>query len=386
MKQTQGKPKRVFFFGAGASRAAGYPLTEHLACGVAHSLLGAKEPEFAPLLDYLAMVHKVCGDALVDGRKFWAGWNANGSGPPGAMPAGLPSIIHVLSLLDVFISEDLVLYDQEESGGQVDRRRMEEIRERLIQCLAIAFKRFDSSSRSGAGWLRSFVGGLSTAADALITTNWDLLLDKAVFESARKNRVDSDGFIDYGTDACVTDISGDQVIQPLHVSSALPLLKLHGSFGWLYCRRCSRLYSNPHWPIADLGYESSGSNDEDQEANDYDKCHCGTKLCSLLVTPTFLKSYDNRHLANIWSSALSKLCEADEWHVVGYSFPMDDLHIRALMLRALMMRAKPPAIILVTYSNSPPDQDALKSRVAELFGVADIRFEFGGAEAYLSRI
>lgn len=377
MKESQAKPKRVFFFGAGASRAAGYPLTEHLACGVAHSLCGAKEPEFSQLMHYLAKVHKVCEKGLGEGRDFWDGWITNGSGPAGLMPGGLPSIIHVLSLLDVFISEDLVLYDQGKGGGQVDRRKMEEIRERLIQCLAIAFKDFDASSRSGAAWLRKFVGGLSPSADALITTNWDLLLDKAVFESAKK--VESDEFIDYGTDACVTDISGEEPIQPLHVSSALPLLKLHGSFGWLYCRRCSKLYSNPHWPIADLGYGTP------REGND-DKCECGTKLCSLLVTPTFFKSYDNRHLSNIWSSALSKLCKADEWHVVGYSFPMDDLHIRALMLRALMMRAKPPTIILVTYSNSDEDKKALNSRVTELFGIQDVRFEFGGAEKYLRGI
>jgi hypothetical protein len=107
---------------------------------------------------------------------------------------------------------------------------------------------------------------------------------------------------------------------------------------------------------------------------------------AVLVTPTFVKAYRNRHLLNIWAGAQEALALANRWVFIGYSLPDDDIHIKGLLLRAKRMRidkgAGAPEIQVVTHK---PDED-LRMRFHRLFGAA-ISFDppTGGFTAYVTR-
>lgn len=369
--------KRAFFLGAGASKAAGQPLTYELTAGVAYSLTTTDDKAMHQVVDYLEKVHHITSDQLHAAAGYWKSnyITENNHQPDTPLPE-LPSIIYILSLLDVFIAEHSVVYDRAgEQPEQVDRRELELIRESIAQCLALAFNEIRIKFNAVPPWLDAFVGALSVTDDVLITTNWDILLDKAIVKSAHQSQ------INYGTDARIVDTAGkDLKIDSYPKNDRRPLYKLHGSFSWLYCQRCTSLYANPSWFIAKLGFGSSDQDDDD------DKCHCGTKLSSVMVTPTFTKSYQNRHLGNVWAAALRSLTEADQWHFVGYSFPGDDLNIRALLIKALKMRSKPPAVFVAS-RDTPEDKRALlEAGVREILGRETIQFSYIGAEAYLTNI
>lgn len=386
--------KRVFFLGAGASKAAGLPLTNQLTAGIAHTLVSSGGPSEVRLRHYLSEVHHVTGELLRQGHDYWdtaclgkkAGHSQNSA--PDAI-AQLPSIIYILSLLDVFISEENVVYDRDRDDNpnakQIDRRELDRIREKAVQCVARAFDKIERSPqhRSVSPWLQDFVSSLSIKHDTLITTNWDILLDKAIVGVPRQaSSMPAHAAIDYGTDIQCVDVSGNNECQSAHSQQAHTLLKLHGSFGWLYCQRCTTLYSNPQWSIASLGFgDRRKPNDLDA-----DRCRCGTTLFSLLVTPTFLKSYRNRHLGNIWAAAVQRLAEADEWNFVGYSLPQDDLHIRSLLIRALKMRRGTPTITFSNRAMESSSRQKFEAEVVTVFGLNAVRFYHHGAEAFLSEI
>lgn len=378
--------KRVFFLGAGASKAAGMPLTNELTAGVAYSLLSKEDPREERISDYLLKVHQVERTHLEAGYHYWKTTyvdRGTGASKPSKAPISqLPSIIYILSLIDVFLSEDCVVYDRarEHYPKQVDRRELDRIRERSIQCIAHAFDEISETIQPPA-WLVNFVRSLSSTDDTLITTNWDILLDKA----AVKRTVNREKFrfphtaIDYGTNALCVDLYGGNDLICASPGDALALYKLHGSFGWLYCQRCSNLYCNPEVPIATLGFGGPRPNTK----SDADLCDCRTKLFSLLVTPTFLKSYNNRHLGNVWASALQRLTQADEWHFVGYSLPSDDLHIRSLLIKGLGMRQRPPMVHFSNRASDTAAQAAFEKEVFSVFGRKNVTFDYAGAKTYL---
>jgi hypothetical protein len=53
-----------------------------------------------------------------------------------------------------------------------------------------------------------------------------------------------------------------------------------------------------------------------------------------------------------WKAALDGLRQADQWIIVGYSFPDEDLGVRALFTRAYGSRSKPPRICVVQRDES----------------------------------
>ena len=296
------------------------PLTNELTAGIAHSLVQDPTPSRHRLVDYLKRVHHVTQAELQKASEYWqARYIEEQKEVASDLIESLPSIIYVLSLLDVFIADQSVIYDRKitsHRSKQVDRHELERVRERTVQCLALAFEEFETTLPQVPDWLGDFVESLSVSDDFLVTTNWDILLDRAIVDSGSQPKSASrqPDPINYGTDALIVDLAGETSANPIGREDRRALYKLHGSFGWLYCQRCSNLYSNPRWPIASLGFGSS------RPTSDLaDKCDCGTKLFSVLVTPTFTKSFGNRHLGNVWAAALRSLRDSEEWHFVGYS-------------------------------------------------------------------
>jgi hypothetical protein len=165
----------------------------------------------------------------------------------------------------------------------------------------------------------------------------------------------------------------DPVSGQLHDRPSAPAVrfyKLHGSVNWLRCGLCEHIYINPRGPIGGLGFV-----DQRHEAN---TCHCDHgPLRPVLVAPSLIRDVRDVNLLEVWKHSLELMRTADEWVIVGYSFPPEDIAIRSLFLRASQGRAQRPRVVVVQKG----DDYLTRSRYQVFFPGCD--YFTGGLEAYL---
>lgn len=71
------------------------------------------------------------------------------------------------------------------------------------------------------------------------------------------------------------------------------------------------------------------------------------------MSPSFVREMRETNLLSVWKSSLEWLREADQWLMIGYSFPDEDVGIRSLLTRACgARRASPPRISVVQWDES----------------------------------
>jgi hypothetical protein len=375
---------RAFFLGAGASKADDFPLTRELLCALGHYLSTSRRAvkRGRELADFLVGAFGVHFEDLRQAAKLWkqhlaaAKGRPSGNGPPGGTrsagvakpPEQLPHLTDILSALDILLMEEGGLGIGPHSSRALKGEMLRKAREQVATAIAEGFNELHRVWKLRRERKPMIVDDFARAigtGDVLVTTNWDILLDEA-----RDHRFGTTGK-DYGTDIAAIEARkpGDDRKQhrPL-------LLKLHGSLNWLYCPRCSSLRIDVRTVTAHDGYKPEG------ETTRRSLCDCGMRREAVLVTPTFLKSYRNRHLLNIWTTAQSALADCGEWVFIGYSLPDDDIHIKTLLLKAKRMRAdkhrKPVKVTVVT---DCPDSE-LGKRYRRLFGADPMIHHKGFAE------
>jgi hypothetical protein len=318
----------VYFIGAGASKQDRFPLTNELKHGIAWAIL-KEEARFEVLARHLRYLYSVEPDMLVKSAAVWEGLKQQANEQPQTGRNQVPDVTDLLSTLDWMIREQssfgpgLNTSDSPEQSSAVE---LAEVRDLVVQALCFCLGTYDELHAASA--TRDFIQKIRPE-DALITTNWDLLLD-----AARDARFGSEPQ-DYGTTGNVvleggTAPQGDQ--RP-------KLLKLHGSLSWRYCQRCQRLVIDPLHHVAGERLEGAS-------------CLCKCRFSELIVTPGFIREYRNVHLLTIWHEALLTLAYAAKWVFVGYSLPADDVGIRTLLLKARCVRhdvgGKAPIVAIVT--------------------------------------
>jgi hypothetical protein len=62
---------------------------------------------------------------------------------------------------------------------------------------------------------------------------------------------------------------------------------------------------------------------------------CDSFVSPVLITPTFIKDYENPHIQSVWEKAEKSLKKADQAVIIGYSLPTDDVEIAMLFKRGL---------------------------------------------------
>lgn len=203
---------------------------------------------------------------------------------------------------------------------------------------------------------------------SVITTNWDILLDKSI-----QQQIDSEfsggAVVDYCCYISSYKKEDDRVKPGLEMLGRggfnVKLLKLHGSLNWLQCPRCQRLYVDLENKIA-----------VDQYFNHEECRHCeknfgvckSHKLTSNVIMPTFLKNLSNAQYKLIWNNAGIELSEAEKIVFIGYSLPQADYEMRQLLSR---MVRKDAEISVVSFSKRPKsDKDLieLEKRYKVFFG------------------
>lgn len=371
------KGKVAVFLGAGASFTFGFPLTKDLLPIILRCLLDHSLFEDARVNNKIAnkkdraLLRKALA-ALCPGLKFTAQFLDQNK-------FRLPLVTSLLSMLDFSLSAGQALV----SGltpEEIKNARM--LLERAIY-EAIEYGNQANSSRAFSrppgtttGSLTKWLDGLRPLGDVcVITSNYDVAVEKAWgFDEDDKFLIE-DLAPDFGFEwLWPTNSPQEQLMKrpakPLH-----RLYKLHGSTNWLKCGLCDRMYINPMVDIAIYAYERR------QVLSN--KCHCGHgKLEVQIVSPSFVREMRAPNLISIWQRSLNWLRSAEDWIVIGYSFPDEDLNIRSLFTRALASRYDPPQVTAIQFGTS----EQTRMRYEAFFPAGKLTFLTGGLEMFLSNV
>lgn len=186
---------------------------------------------------------------------------------------------------------------------------------------------------------------------AIITTNWDILLERSIRESQGTDAFSyGNGIQPYG-----------KTTQPQSSGShryVIPILKLHGSLNWGFCKKCGQTYC--------FGGKIYGrlvlNNGEKCE-----KCDHDVRLTPLIVPPTLskLEGVERREeespyvpLRSIWSEASKCLMSCEKVYFIGYSFPETDVQMKIFISNALRINENLKEVTIVSnpkYGNSRVD-------------------------------
>ena len=221
---------------------------------------------------------------------------------------------------------------------------------------------------------------------AVISTNWDIILDNAIYRQLQiirnENIKASIGVVDY---CCHVSsfYKDDTSVKPgLRVLGEcgfiVKLIKLHGSLNWLQCNRCMRLYVAFGEKIA-----------INEKRNDCRHCKKNfNKKNSLIpnaIMPTFVKDLSNPQYKLIWQNAGIEISEANKIVFIGYSLPYADFEMRQLLTR--MMRDDVEIeVVTKPSSENDPELEALKKKYNSFFGSRNVCFYPIGAKAYIDSL
>ena len=223
----------------------------------------------------------------------------------------------------------------------------------------------------------------------IISLNWDTIIDNFLF----KKTFSDDIIVDYCTDCY--NIDTGRVINRKS-ENKIKLLKLHGSINWLICRNCFKLYAQ-HDQILALSTL--------MDKTDQNNCHfCSeleraNELESSIITPTYIKNFENLHYQRIWRDAFNELAKADEVIFIGYSFPEADYELRYLLKKAIKKQTKIKVILYKTdnpeyYSDKINNQDLEfvrgrlelpEKRYSSFFNKNNLKFNYKGIKDFFQK-
>jgi NAD-dependent SIR2 family protein deacetylase len=361
--------RTVLFLGAGASRPFGFPMTAEILPEILrrlksralfrHARAGRSREAGASTHDELQHLLSRFMPALFEG---------------GVEP---PLITDLLSLVDHLLSAgnapqpDLDLADLDRLRALLERAIAEVLAEPTVPDRA---NQNEEVLHRFVDWMHDRARG-GEGRLGIITTNYDVVIEKRLY--ARLDAQEIPDLIDFGLswravgpDAAVT--------QPRPSAPWLGLYKLHGSLDWLRCPLCDHIYIDPARTIfrGDGGRALS-----DPSPARSASCVCGYRpLRHIIVAPSMIRDVRNPNLLTIWHSALEALRTADEWIVIGYSMPPEDVAIRAMLLRAYRGRRRPPRVRLVELGQN----EEVENRYRLLF--PDLEFEGGGVEGFVASL
>lgn len=325
--------KTVFILGAGFSRAAGYPLQadilDNLNLKDVNSFMDTPT-EVLSSLPYLREYNE-------------------------RLESFLQSVFHGVSkptLEDIFTTLDQTIYEKGHCKGY-DWQELVDIDTQLKSTILFSFhSALAYASEKDLAPYRTFSSQLMRARRegirkfSIISLNWDSLLEESVYWCIRKARLEAQFDVDF---CCFTNPIGKNSVHTPSLtqkSQGIQNLKLHGSSNWLICYSCKRLYTGI----------SSSENVSALYGGDRTCPSCTEilehkrqnipELKPFIITPTYLKTFPNSHIQNVWDNAQIELLEADRVVFLGYSLPEADYFVRSLFRRTIDKAAKIDVVLL----------------------------------------
>ncbi len=352
---------RVFVLGAGASKAIkdSAPLNNELLPGI---------------------FEMYCTDSIDD----WTGENARrrvgefltyvcnfyfqGISPCEADGRRLPPLEDVLTQLDYCVAEQRPLSEEYSVA------RLSQLRENLIYALYKVLKW--KLGEHEPGLMEKFIRRFKSD-DVIVCLNYDLIVDLAVEYVLRRKKKSSYKGVNYGIPARNV-FSFYDLEKRKYAGDGYKLLKPHGSLNWLYCPLCQQI---------DIFEGDKAIGRIFREADKVKQCEkCHVRYDPIIITPTFLKSYKNSFMTQIWQATEAALREADEIVFIGYSLPDADMMLRTMFSRAWYVNRTQHGsgcqIMVVDMPSSDEQAKATQKRYERLFG--DVGYFRDGFENYVN--
>lgn len=153
--------------------------------------------------------------------------------------------------------------------------------------------------------------------NAIITFNYDLILEKYLYEKKKWYPKDGYGFLINNFPELSDDVKNNK--------SSFPILKLHGSLNWCVC-------SNNKFTLEwiDNNNEVHFPNYFKNDPRNNFK-YVGKSLTNGWIMPTWIKTFSFKELIEVWKLASKKLNQADELIFIGYSLPVSDSAVHILL-------------------------------------------------------
>lgn len=305
---------RVFLLGAGASRFARYPLASGLWDFIGKFSGGHSDADHRREAASIAMgeFSRIAGGRMtfenLEGIITCLDLASRGIDPHGLLKAidwasVRPKLLGMIA--DAFMWYEYCLQQELVWGRRVIDLGLDvQLTEKILQ-------RWADHLRSG---------------DTVISFNWDLLHEAALFRKKKWHFSDGYGFLEAGT--AVPE-------EPSQVS----ILKLHGSVNWAQRDEMDCQPSIEH--KKDFFFPGS------ERPDDYTK---GAQWSSgrELMLPTYIKDLSsNSLLLRLWNQAYDRLCEAEELTVIGFGLNAADAQARQLLGSALLRNKKLDEINIV---------------------------------------
>ena len=166
---------------------------------------------------------------------------------------------------------------------------------------------FDSQNRLYKEFAAKILKGKLSETVSIISFNFDSLLHEYY---------ESEIYFDY-----LLDFNWINSNRTYKKQSPIPLIKLHGSFDWGICRKCSEL-NLYHYSMHEHFYDAITSS----------SCRKG---CGEFTEPFIIIPHQNERIAALWIKAEKELSQADKITIVGYSFPEYDKEVINLFNNSL---------------------------------------------------
>jgi len=349
----------VYFLGAGASKSFGYPLTGEIIPMIMERLIKhdlfqisnsrktkSEIKQEKNLLSYLYLLYPG-----LNGKKKFDDINS------------IPNITEILSLVDHFcfynipphpkIADDTLTY-------------FRNLLNRAVGELLLEIDNLPYSNEEKA-LLSKFFNPIRNEKRSsnvtLITSNYDLIVDREFKNQLRQNRVD------YGIS--YRNVTSSELVYR-NPDPLFSYYKLHGSLNWAKCDLCGQYYINPEGSIIHQCFKEA--------LLDENTCICSKnlRLKSVLVTPSLVRDIRDANLLQIWKCALEKIRTADQLIFIGYSLPPEDLALKSIIIRGVNGRSKERPLEVIVVQQG----DAAKNNYINLFG-KNIQYHSRGLQEYL---
>lgn len=275
--------KCVYVIGAGFSAGLGYPLTSDLLVRLWNRIDG----QFKTDLEQVIRFHH-----------------------PGFNPARFTSFPNVEQLLSEMQVNEQLFHASRQYEGNFTKTQLKRLQRDLLLTIAEWFHEISTSVKPSAPrikWLKDFRDRVTEEQAAIISFNWDLILDELLFGD------EIDG-TSYG-------FSGTRTDAPI-------LLKPHGSLNWFEEEQGTFLKSDKREPIF-------GERDKDAiyaflRFRAPVSKH-GRTYTPLIIPPVYLKTFEKPVFRTLWNNCTAALSTAKKVVFLGYSMPMADLHAQFIL-------------------------------------------------------
>lgn len=305
----------VYVIGAGFSAGCGYPLTSTLLIDLWERLLPEDKSEIEKVIKF----HHPSFDS--------------------AKKTSFPNIEQLLTEMDV----NKKMFDMSRPGsGGFTKQKLEKLRKKLLIEVEKWFHELYEDAEK-TKWLKKFKARIAKKNTAIISFNWDLLLDHLLFDSFTSSS--------YGLTPEINQY-------PL-------LLKPHGSLNWFHAKDLKHVKDEKRNVIFSKGSSQISAFIYPRRIQSKRR-----EYAPIIVPPTFLKDFEHPIFENLWINCTQVLSTAKNIVFLGYSMPSADMQAKFILRcgfynqisgpldkngQRLDPEKKPAEVIIVN-----PDQEAAR--------------------------